>query len=185
MDRSVITMDRINAGLEHFAEFGKEIVITEYDPPTVMRDRKDLYQFRLSPEEQAAWSVNFHTLAFSKPYISEICRWALSDRQGQKVDAGLLFADGRKKPEYHALKKLIQRDLVNPLAGRIGSARQRRLSEDSSAPTKHMCPAAIRSDSRCRHRARDKSFVSPKVSPNRLRPTYFKKRTTFLMSGPE
>ncbi len=106
-DRSVITMDRIHEGLELFAEFGKEIVITEYDPPTVMRDRKDLYHFRLSPEEQAAWSVNFHTLAFSKPYVSEICRWAMSDRQGQKVDAGLVFANGRKKPEYHALKKLI------------------------------------------------------------------------------
>jgi hypothetical protein len=106
-DRSTITIDRINEGLERFAEFGKEIVITEYDPPTVMRDRKDLYQFRLTPEEQAAWSVNFHTLVFSKPYISEICRWAMSDRQGQKVDAGLLFADGRRKPEYHALKKLI------------------------------------------------------------------------------
>jgi hypothetical protein len=107
-DRSTITMDRINAGLERFAEFGKEIVITEYDPPTVMRNRKDLYLFRLTPEEQAAWSVNFHTLVFSKLYASAICRWAMSDRQGQKADAGLLFADGRKKPEYHALQKLIR-----------------------------------------------------------------------------
>ena len=29
--------------------------ITEYDPPTVMRDRTDLYHHRLTPEEQAAF----------------------------------------------------------------------------------------------------------------------------------
>jgi hypothetical protein len=46
-DRSTITMDRINAGLEQFARCGKEMVITEYDPPTVMRDRTDLYKYRL------------------------------------------------------------------------------------------------------------------------------------------
>ena len=109
IDRTVITMDRINAGFEHFARFDKEMVITEYDPPTVMRERKDLYHHRLTPEEQAAWSVNFYTLAFSKPYISGLSRWAMSDRQGEKVDAGLLFADGRKKPEYFALKELLRK----------------------------------------------------------------------------
>lgn len=119
IDRSKITMGRINAGFEHFATFGKQIVITEYDAPTVMRDRKDLYRFRLTPEEQAAWSVNFHTLAFSKPYIRQISRWAMSDRQGQKVDAGLLFADGKKKPEYHALKNLICRTWTTRHSGEL------------------------------------------------------------------
>ena len=127
-DRSLITMERINQGFEHFARLGKEIVITEYDPPTVLRDRKDLYKFRMTPEEQAAWSVNFHTLAFSKLYISEICRWALNDRQGQKVDAGLIFADGRKKPEYHALRKLFKNTWTTRWSGTLderGAARFR------------------------------------------------------------
>lgn len=108
-DRAALTMARVNAGLERFSQFGKEIAITEYDPPCVPKDKpqEEFERTRLTPEEQAAWSVNFHTLAFSKPYIGELMRWCWADGQSMKQDAGIVFQNFRPKPEYFALKKLL------------------------------------------------------------------------------
>jgi hypothetical protein len=108
-DRAALTMSRINAGFERFSQFGKEIAITEYDPPCVAKDKpqEEFERTRLTPEEQAAWSVNFHTLAFSKPYIGELMRWCWADGQSMKRDAGIVFQNFRPKPEYFALKKLL------------------------------------------------------------------------------
>jgi GH35 family endo-1,4-beta-xylanase len=108
-DRAALTMARINECFERFSQFGKEIAITEYDPPCVPKDKppEEFERTRLMPEEQAAWSVNFYTLAFSKPYIGELMRWCWADGQSMKRDAGIVFQDFRPKPEYFALKQLL------------------------------------------------------------------------------
>jgi hypothetical protein len=108
-DRAALSLARINEGWERFAQFGKEIAITEYDPPCVPKEKsqEEFERTRLTPEEQAAWSVNFHTLAFSKPYIGQLMRWCWADGQSKKWDAGIVFQDFRPKPEYSALRKLL------------------------------------------------------------------------------
>ncbi len=109
-DRGALSLVRINEGLERFAQFGKEIAITEYDPPCVAKDKtqEEFERTRLTPEEQAAWSVNFHTLAFSKPYIGELMRWCWADGQSMQRDAGIVLANHKPKPEYLALRKLLR-----------------------------------------------------------------------------
>jgi GH35 family endo-1,4-beta-xylanase len=118
--RDLLCFDKINANFERFASPGKNIAITEYDPPSVPRDRPELHRLRLTPEEQAAWSINFFTLAFSKPYITGISRWAMSDRQSQQMDSGILFADGKPKPEYHSLRELIKEKWTTRWTGPLG-----------------------------------------------------------------
>ena len=88
--------------------FGKPIHITEFSPPS--RDnRKKGPQPSLTDDEIAAWQVNYYTLAFSKPYIHEITRWFVIDELGGKgMDAGLITKDGKLKPAYYALKRLLK-----------------------------------------------------------------------------
>jgi hypothetical protein len=120
-DRAVLSMARINAGFDRFAEFGKGMVITEFDPPCVSKEKspEEFERIRLTPEEQAAWSVNFHTLAFSKPHISELMRWAWSDGQDKKFDSGIVFANQKPKPEYFALKKLLKETWTTRWSGAL------------------------------------------------------------------
>ena len=129
-DRRAILMSQIDRGFERFAQLGKGIVITEYDPPCVPKEKseEEFARIRLSPEEQAAWSVNFHTLAFSKPYLSELMRWSWADGQGMKRDAGILFANHQPKPEYAALKQLLKETWTTRWQGALdadGTARFR------------------------------------------------------------
>ena len=102
-------MKELERGLDRLATLGKPIHITEFNPPSRNNKVKNPNQARLTDEAVAAWSVNFHTLAFSKPYIEEVTRWfVVDDLGGRGSDAGLVTLDGRKKPEYFALKKLLQ-----------------------------------------------------------------------------
>jgi hypothetical protein len=100
------TMKRLEQGLDMLGALGKPVHITEFSPPS--RERGiDGPQPGLTDEEIAAWTVNFHTLAFSKPYIGQIVHWYLIDGVGGKaLDAGLVSPGGDKKPLYYALRKL-------------------------------------------------------------------------------
>ncbi|OPZ08004.1 MAG: hypothetical protein BWZ10_02733 [candidate division BRC1 bacterium ADurb.BinA364] len=85
------------------------IHITEFNPPSRDTKNKNPDQARLSDEEVAEWTVNFYTLAFSKPYIREITRWFLIDTIGGRgIDAGLVTLEGERKPSYYALRKLLK-----------------------------------------------------------------------------
>lgn len=102
------TMKVISDCLDHLATLGKPIHITEYNPPSRMKKRKGP-QPRLTDEEIAAWTVNYHTLVFSKPYIYQLTRWFVVDGHGgNAMDGGLVTVDGRKKPSYYALRKLLK-----------------------------------------------------------------------------
>ena len=102
-------MKALAQGLDRLAGLGRPVHITEFNPPSRNNKVKNPNQARLSEEEVAAWSVNFYTLAFSKPYIQEITRWFLVDDVGGRgTDAGLVTLTGKKKPEYYALKKLLK-----------------------------------------------------------------------------
>ncbi len=101
-------MKVIEQGLDVLGALGKPMYITEFNPPSRNTKAKGPNQARLSDEEVAAWSDNFYTLAFSKPYIRELTRWFVIDTVGGRgIDAGLFTLDGRPKPNYHALKKLL------------------------------------------------------------------------------
>lgn len=102
------TMSKIDAGLEMLASLGKPVVITEFNPPS--RDgniNQGAGQSGLTEEELAAWSVNYYTLVFSKPYTLGLSRWFVLD-QARGMDAGVLTEEGEKKPAYYALKKLLK-----------------------------------------------------------------------------
>jgi GH35 family endo-1,4-beta-xylanase len=101
------TMKMLEGGLDRLASLGKPVHITEFSPPS--RDnKKQGEQPALTDDEIAAWQVNYYTLAFSKPYIHEITRWFVIDELGGRgVDAGLITRDGKLKPAYYALKRLL------------------------------------------------------------------------------
>ena len=98
----------IEKGLDYLADLGKPIHITEFSPPSRNKAVRGA-QARLSDDEVAQWTVNFYTLAFSKPYIKEIVRWFLIDELGGRgMDAGLINKAGKRKPAYYALRKLLK-----------------------------------------------------------------------------
>jgi endo-1,4-beta-xylanase len=113
------TMKVISDGLDHLATLGKPIHITEYNPPSRMKRRKGP-QPRLDAEEIAAWTVNYHSLVFSKPYIHQLTRWFVVDEHGGNAqDGGLVTVDGRKKPNYYALRKLLKQTWTTTWKGSL------------------------------------------------------------------
>jgi hypothetical protein len=107
---ATFTMGKLSGGLDLLASLGKPVVITEYNPPSRNNKQKvdPATQARLSDKEIAAWSVNYYTLVFSKPYARELTRWfIIDDLGGRGTDAGLVTKTGEKKEEYFALKKLL------------------------------------------------------------------------------
>lgn len=106
--KGAFTMKALEEGLDRLGALGKPVHITEFSPPS-RNTRVKGPQPSLTDEEVAAWQVNYYTLAFSKPYISEITRWFVIDELGGRgVDAGLITKDGRLKPAYYALKQLLK-----------------------------------------------------------------------------
>jgi len=112
-------MKVISDCLDHLATLGKPIHITDYNPPSRMKKRRGP-QPALSDEEIAAWTVNYHTLIFSKPYIHQLTRWFIVDEHGDNAqDGGLVTVDRRKKPNYYALKKLIKEMWTTTWKGKL------------------------------------------------------------------
>ena len=105
--KGAFTMKMIDGGLDRLASLGRPVHITEFSPPS--RDNKKTgEQPALTDDEVAAWQVNYYTLAFSKPSVHEITRWFVIDELGGRgVDAGLITRDGKLKPAYYALKRLL------------------------------------------------------------------------------
>ncbi len=116
--KGAFTMKMLDRGLDALAALGKPIHITEFSPPSRDRGRKGA-QPSLTDDEIAAWQVNYYTLAFSKPYIHEITRWFVIDELGGKgMDAGLITKDGKLKPAYYALKRLLKETWTTEWRGR-------------------------------------------------------------------
>jgi GH35 family endo-1,4-beta-xylanase len=114
------TMKGVNAAFERLAALGKPIHITEFSAPSRSSKKVKGSQPGLTPEEVAAWVVNFYTLAFSKPYIRELVCWNVVDGVGgQAIDAGLLTKQGEKKPLYFALRKLLKEDWTTRWQGEL------------------------------------------------------------------
>ena len=107
MGPSAFTMKGLESGLDLLASVGKPVVITEFNPPSREGKRKGPMPQGLTQEELAAWTVNYFTLVFSKPYTLGLSRWFVADG-ARGADAGVLTKDGTKKPVYFALKKLLK-----------------------------------------------------------------------------
>lgn len=101
-------MDEINKGLEKMGSLGLPMLITEFNPPSRNNKIDDPDQPGLSDEEIAAWEVAFYTLVFSKPYMKGLSRWFTIDNLGGRgMDAGIITENGELKPNYFALRNLI------------------------------------------------------------------------------
>ncbi|OPX28296.1 MAG: hypothetical protein B1H08_06175 [Candidatus Omnitrophica bacterium 4484_171] len=117
------TMKVISDCLDNLAALGKPIHITEYNPPSRMKKRQGP-QPRLMDKEIAAWTVNYYTLIFSKPYIHQLTRWFVVDGcGGNAIDGGLVTVEGKKKPNYYALKKLLKSTWNTKWQGRLEGGR--------------------------------------------------------------
>lgn len=102
------TMNAINKGFELLGSIGKPVVITEFNGPsrnnTHSPENRDKI-WTLSDEENSAWQINFYKFMLSKPHIIELIRWyTVDDLGGRRMDAGILFKDGRKYQIYYDLK---------------------------------------------------------------------------------
>jgi GH35 family endo-1,4-beta-xylanase len=118
-------MKEINKGLDLLTEFGLPVYITEFNPPS--RNGRTIeripVQASLSEGEVAAWSENYYTLAFSKPYIKELTCWFVIDGIGGRgLDAGFVRTDGTLKPLYYTIKKLLKENWNTNWAGTAKSA---------------------------------------------------------------
>lgn len=90
------TMKVISDCLDHLAKLGKPIHITEFNPPSRMKNRKGQQPY-LTDKKIALWEVNYYTLIFSKPYIQELTRWFIVDGcGGNAIDGGLVTINGKK-----------------------------------------------------------------------------------------
>ena len=119
--------------LEKYAEYNKPIQLTEVSVLSceLMEDWKQLKLWEESIQEarkanlpepfresvpeleryQAEYTRDFYTLAFSHPGIEAIVWWSVSDHNiWRGMPAGLLDVDGKRKPVYEMLDKLINHD---------------------------------------------------------------------------
>jgi GH35 family endo-1,4-beta-xylanase len=104
------SMVQISQGLDMLAALGKPIHITEFHPPSRTGARPDPQPY-LTPDETAAWLTNYMTLVFSKPYIHELLYYNIIDGYaGNAIDGGLVTRDGKLKPTYYAMRKLLKED---------------------------------------------------------------------------
>jgi GH35 family endo-1,4-beta-xylanase len=118
-------MKEISKGLDLLTEFNLPVYITEFNPPS--RNGRTIeripVQASLSEAEVAAWSENYYTLAFSKPYIKELTCWFVIDGVGGRgLDAGFVRTDGTLKPLYYTMKKLLTKTWSTNWAGAAKSA---------------------------------------------------------------
>ena len=106
--RDAFRIKSLDQGFEKLSELGYPVHITEFNPPS--RSTKfTAGKARLTDDAVARWSDNYYTLAFSKPYLNEVTRWFVIDTIGGRgIDAGLVDLQGHLKPNYFALKKLLQ-----------------------------------------------------------------------------
>jgi GH35 family endo-1,4-beta-xylanase len=112
-------MGAIEEGLDRLAGLGKPIHITEFNPPSRNWSKPE-WPACLMDEAVAAWTVNYYTLAYSKPYIKELVRWFVVDAVGGRgTDAGLVTRAGERKPAFWALKELLQETWSTRWAGEL------------------------------------------------------------------
>jgi GH35 family endo-1,4-beta-xylanase len=119
--KGAFTMAMLDQGFDCMGSLGKPVHITEFSPPSRDKTRTGP-QPRLSDEEVAAWQVNYYMLAFSKPFVHEITRWFVVDELGGRgMDAGVITKDGKLKPSYYALRKLINQTWSTSWKGAVRS----------------------------------------------------------------
>ena len=69
---------------------------------------------------QAALAKDFYTLSFSHPAVEAIIWWTITDVEPWRgMPAGLLDEQGKPKPIYHTLDKLINQDWKTNIEGRV------------------------------------------------------------------
>ncbi|MGB2822648.1 MAG: endo-1,4-beta-xylanase [Phycisphaerae bacterium] len=109
--------------LDKYAEFGKELHITEFTPCSAGQRITGSHLAGVWDEKaQADYAVKFYKTCFAHPQVMAITWWDLCDAGSWLKGGGMLRADLTPKPVYVALKKLIHEDWKTSLKARTDSA---------------------------------------------------------------
>jgi len=115
-------LDRVQAVLNHYAQIGKSIHITEFTPssggfPVTGNP------FRTTWDEatQADYAEKFYRVCFANPAVDAISWWDVCDAGAWVPGGGLLRADMSSKPAYDKLKNLITSEWRTNVSGSTAS----------------------------------------------------------------
>ena len=101
----------IKANLEHYAQLGKDLYITEFTPGSgggaFLTETREPTGKVWDEQTQADYAVRFYTMCFANPAVKGITWWDLCDKGSWRKNGGLLRPDLSPKPVYLALGKLI------------------------------------------------------------------------------
>ncbi|MCU0962954.1 MAG: endo-1,4-beta-xylanase, partial [Pirellulaceae bacterium] len=104
-------LDRVQAILDQYATFGKELHITEFTPTSSGQPIAGSYREGVWDEAaQAEYAVQFYRVCFAHPAMRAITWWDLSDAASWLPGGGMLRADMSRKPVYEQLKRLIHQE---------------------------------------------------------------------------
>jgi GH35 family endo-1,4-beta-xylanase len=104
-------LDSVKRTLDHYAELGKELHITEFTPTTGGQKITGSHvQGVWNEEAQADYAVKFYTVCFAHPAVVAITWWDLCEDGAWLQGGGLLRKDLTPKKVYTDLRKLIHED---------------------------------------------------------------------------
>jgi endo-1,4-beta-xylanase len=99
---------QIREALDHLAEFGLPLHITEFIPQSSGQAITGWRSGTWTVEAQAEFAEQLYTMAFGHPAVESINWWSFSDRDTWLVGGGLVDEALQPKPVYHRLKALIK-----------------------------------------------------------------------------
>jgi GH35 family endo-1,4-beta-xylanase len=107
------------ATLEHFAELGFPLHITEYIPQSGGKDITGGWRNgKWTEETQAEYAEQFFRLCFGHPAVASINWWGFTDRRIWLPGGGLLNEECEPKPVYNRLYDLIHRQWTTRIDSR-------------------------------------------------------------------
>lgn len=101
-----------------FADEGLRLHITEFSLPLNQEISGGLRRGRFTPELQAEFYAYIYTVCFSHPAVDMINLWQIGPDAWQP-ESGLLDGQYQRRPNYHALEKLIRQEWMTRYAGRL------------------------------------------------------------------
>ena len=112
-------LDRVWEILDHYAELGKELHITEFTPTSGGEKIVGSHLRGVWDEAaQAEYAEKFYRVCFAHPAVRAITWWDLCDRGAWRAGGGLLRADLTPKPVYRRLKHIISREWKTEAEGK-------------------------------------------------------------------
>lgn len=101
-------LEKVQSALDHYAELGKELHITEFTPASGGELLTGSHVTgKWDEAAQADYAVKFYRICFAHPAVRAITWWDLCDKGSWLKGGGMLREDLTPKPVYTALRRLI------------------------------------------------------------------------------